>query len=366
MTLLNIKVKNFQSIPKGEVELGKFTVFTGPSSSGKSAFMRAAQATVRNSFNPSQVRQGSKETHVTMEFDNCTVEAIRGKSKSTYVLDGKEFTKAGRQVPEPVAESIRMNFISDTESSFSTQFDKPYLIAEPGSTAAKVLGSLTNVSILHGGLKESNRRVLETNAKVKTLKTSLDENLEVLKEFEYLDGQRELLIEAGDLLGRVKTQSKVTEELESLSESINANVQKLKEIQKSKFDMQPIMDSMDQINRVVDSVTYLESRLNSIDVLMDSRPTWDFDKVPSEGFPEELGSVEELHSVVDRIERMKSQLPQWDYRSLDGIEVSESIDSLSNELIHMVQLMETISNNVRRFKDIKKTSGEIRDRKSVV
>ena len=120
----NISVQDFQSIEFGKVDLGKFTVFTGPSSSGKSAFLRALHGLTRNSFNPSQVRLGQSVTTVS-DVDGRKVEAVRGKSKSTYKLDDEEYTKAGRAVPEDVEAVLSMPLVADLESSFATQFDKP-------------------------------------------------------------------------------------------------------------------------------------------------------------------------------------------------------------------------------------------------
>ena len=183
MTLGKIKVKNFQSIGSGEVELGSFTVFTGPSSSGKSAFLRAAEAVVRNSFNPSQVRLGSKVAEVTALVDDHEITAVRGRSQSSYTIDGEEFTKTGRDVPEKASDIFSMPQIADVETNFSTQFDKPFLIADPGSVGSKVLGSLTNVSVLLASLREASRRAQEANTRVKVKEAdqeSLRDSLEDL------------------------------------------------------------------------------------------------------------------------------------------------------------------------------------------
>ena len=271
--LNTIKVKNFQSIDKAEVQLGRFTVFTGPSSSGKSALVRATQAIARNSFTPSQVSQWAKESKVTLEFDDHTVSAERGKSKSTYFLDDEVFTKAGRAVPDKVAEALRLPEISETESTFATQFDKPYLIADPGSVAAKVLGSLTNVSILHNSLRESNRRSLDAKSKLKVRLADITEYEESLSEFEGLEKAREavdgLAVEVTALermsADLKKLQGYITK-VESLAhkiEDVSRTVVDLSQVEKTVSKL-PDTEEIMSLSRSLTKVVSLHSEMSEV------------------------------------------------------------------------------------------------------
>jgi len=60
----SISCKNFQSLQDVEIELGKFTVIVGASSSGKSALIRAIEAIASNSLNSDNIMQGTKHASV--------------------------------------------------------------------------------------------------------------------------------------------------------------------------------------------------------------------------------------------------------------------------------------------------------------
>lgn len=169
-----LKVTNFQSISKADIELGSFTVIVGPSNSGKSALLRALKAVVRNVNSPSAVRVGHKVFTASLGFTGHEISIERGKSQSTYravLPSGNEevYTKAGRAVPEDVQKILDLPDPDGPDLVFSSQIDPPFLLAETGSVAAKMLGDLTNVSKLHAAAKEANRRRLEAS-KIKTIR----------------------------------------------------------------------------------------------------------------------------------------------------------------------------------------------------
>lgn len=169
-----LKVENFQSLAKVDLELGPFTVLVGPSNSGKSAALRALKAVARNVNSPSAVRVGKSTFNAILDFDNCSVSIERGKSQSTYRLvlpDGSEetYTKAGRAVPEDIQKALALPVPDGPDLVFSSQIDPPFLLNDTGSAVAKVLGDLTNVSKLHRASKEANRRRLE-QSKLQTIR----------------------------------------------------------------------------------------------------------------------------------------------------------------------------------------------------
>ncbi len=167
-TIDRLQVTDFQSLAKADISLGKFTVIVGPSNSGKSALLRALKAVVRNVNSPSSVRAGKGAFTSAITFDKTTVSIERGKSQSTYRVilpDGSEdlFTKSGRAVPEEIQGLMKLPDPDGPDLTFSSQIDPPFLLSETGSTVAKVLGDLTNVSRLHAAAREANRRRLDAS-----------------------------------------------------------------------------------------------------------------------------------------------------------------------------------------------------------
>ena len=202
-----VSVRDFQSIKEVSVDFGDFTVLVGPSSSGKSAFLRAVRACLRNTFVPSNVRQGATRSVIGVEFSDApSVEIMRGKSLSSYLIgSGAEaFTKSGRTVPAEVAAAIRLPLISGVDANFAFQFDKPFLLSEPGSQAAQVVGSLTNVSLLHTAVREANRRRQEAAGLLKTRQADIARYRVNLQQFAALKARRGALEKAEALLAEAR------------------------------------------------------------------------------------------------------------------------------------------------------------------
>lgn len=161
MPFTRVSIADFQSIASAEVDLGVreggggITTIVGPSSTGKSAFLRALRMLVRNTSS-APVRSGAKKTVVSAEFDGHNVEVQRGKALSTYVLDGETFAKAGVSVPGAVTKALGLREDAP-DPHFAFQFDSPYLLAVPGSSVSAALGALTHANVLRAAVREGAR-----------------------------------------------------------------------------------------------------------------------------------------------------------------------------------------------------------------
>lgn len=218
--LERLTVTNFQSLANADIELGAFTVIVGPSNSGKSALLRALRAVVRNVNSPAAVRVGKKLFTSEVYFDGKTVSIERGKSSSTYRIempDGSEevYTKAGRDVPDDVQAILGLAKPDGTpDLVFTSQIDPPFLLDETGSTAAKVLGDLTNVSKLHAAAREANRRRGEAS-KMEGIRRSdaLSAHTRMKEEFSDLPAQVAAVKECKALLEDVRSNAKQGEQI---------------------------------------------------------------------------------------------------------------------------------------------------------
>ncbi len=216
-------VTNFQSVENADIEVGGLTVIVGPSNSGKSALVRALKAVSRNVNAPSAVRAGKTAFTASVRSGDTTVSIERGKSQSTYRVssystgDEQVYTKAGRSVPEEVQRTLGLPVPEGPDLTFSGQIDPPFLLAETGTTVAKVLGDLTNVSKLHAASKEANRRRLEASKLAKIRREDAVGALTRLRdEFGTLQADAERVKEARAGLDRVRTQAKAVEALRGL------------------------------------------------------------------------------------------------------------------------------------------------------
>lgn len=161
-----IAIRNYQSLQSVTVKLGKITVITGHTDSGKSALIRALE---RAFFNDSghnflSVFEGqvAERAQVAIKTDEGVVVWERTKTTVRYrvVRGGKEtvFAKLGRgYVPEEVMEVLGIRTIKidagagalqQQRIQLSGQFDLPFLVADRGGVAAsRVLGRLTGLNV---------------------------------------------------------------------------------------------------------------------------------------------------------------------------------------------------------------------------
>ena len=346
----NISVQDFQSIESGKVDLGKFTVFTGPSSSGKSAFLRALHGLTRNSFNPSQVRLGQSVTTVSAIVDGRKVEAVRGKSKSTYKLDDEEYTKAGRAVPEDVEAVLSMPLVADLESSFATQFDKPYLIADPGSTGAKVLGTLTNVSVLHDGMREANRRKLSINAEIKVRKADLEKDNEEVEQYADLTSLEESISKAEDAIIRIQYIQRDATEVDSLVDTVSFRNRTLEQYEKEVLDLSAYSKTLEEVTSDLHLLSGVDGAVNNIQILNSQLPTWKYKDVPSDmdEAARLIAQALELDTITSRIESLNKSTPDWDYTAVPS---SDRLDT--NTLSDLRSLDRLLTDMVSSFESLK-------------
>jgi len=183
--LSKLQINNFQSLAHVELELKPFTVIVGKSSSGKSALARAVQTLTSNRRGHSFITHGEKLCTITATMDRGTVTLRRGKSTddNEYIVvptdpadpnyPQRAYSKLGATTPEEVSEFIGID--SKDAINYAGQFDKPYLLGDDtsGGQVARVLGELTNVSVIFEAARESNRRKLNQAGQLKTRATDL-------------------------------------------------------------------------------------------------------------------------------------------------------------------------------------------------
>lgn len=229
MSLSRIAISNFQSLRRVDLELGTFTVIVGPSSSGKSALMRAFKALASNVRGSGVITRGQKAMAITGHTETHTVTLERADRSGSYLVGGPDgtqtFTKLAGDVPQAITTALRIDPVGEGGSvNFASQFDKPYLLDESGATVARVLGELTNVTTIFAAVRGANRIRATAASTLKTRKNDLEEvkatltgfqglsdRLKALQRAEELDTRRQELENRIGRLGTVLRALRITE-----------------------------------------------------------------------------------------------------------------------------------------------------------
>lgn len=186
-----LRVRHYQSLHSVDLMLGRLTVIVGPSSSGKSALIRAVRMLICNARGTSYISHGSQAASVSLDVEDTIATIERSESQGAYHLNigGEElvFSKLAGSVPEAVTSALGIP--PDEEGAalhIAGQFDRPYLLTQSGGAVARVLGALTNVSIIFDAAREAHRRRLSVQATLKVRERDLDELRGQLQSFQDL------------------------------------------------------------------------------------------------------------------------------------------------------------------------------------
>lgn len=235
--LEHIKVRNFQSLHKIDLELAPFTTIVGASSSGKSAFIRACQLLTQNKRGTAFITHGEQTAQVIAKTHRGTVSIKRsrtttGPNEYTIIPEDGEpqtWTKLHGETPEEVTKFLN---IPPTKLNVASQFDPPYLLSDSAPEAARTLGSLTNVHVIMEAARESNKRKLAANADVKRDTEELDSIKKRLPEFAKLKSEEAELDRAEKILAKVKEKQSRFIDLDFELEAIRQHEESVAELEK--------------------------------------------------------------------------------------------------------------------------------------
>ena len=196
-----IRVRNWQSLRHVDLQLGRYTVIVGASSSGKTALMRAFRALASNVRGNTQITRGASSAAITAVLDDGTVtlEYTGGSWRYRIVLAGREesYTKLAGAVPEQITNILGIDPVPSggTSINFAGQFDRPFLLSsdDSGAKVARAFGELTNVHVILGAVREANRRRASLASTVKVRQADLDRCVEALDRFRGLPARLQAL-----------------------------------------------------------------------------------------------------------------------------------------------------------------------------
>jgi DNA repair ATPase RecN len=238
LVLTNVEVENFQSLKKLSLQLGWFTVVTGATGSGKSAVFRAVRLLAFNARGNSYISRGAKSCKVASGDQEqgwaAGIERGAARGKDAYrvsrmvnhptqpdgYLDEPEtdvYTKLGGEVPPDVT-----HLLSLSEINFAAQFDRPFLLDSSGGEIARVLGKLTNVTLLFDAAREAERRRREVMGDLKRAEANLVSLTEQAQRFRGMRERQAAVSEAESALERVHGLTARIERLRTLTWRLEA------------------------------------------------------------------------------------------------------------------------------------------------
>ena len=212
---MKIKVENFQSIQKAEIEVEGLTVITGPNNIGKSALARAVAGLFSNMRGDSFVRRGEKSCSVEIVLDNTdSIKWEKGKSKNNYTINGKSISKVGSSAPEELKQFKILPVSVDGKSiwpQIAKQFEQIFLLNMSPSALSSALSDVEKIQKLENASALCRKDVRSIGSRLEIKREDLEHSNKILNCFSDFDLS---------LYDTIKAQEKEIEEAEKKLETI--------------------------------------------------------------------------------------------------------------------------------------------------
>lgn len=175
-----LTLKNFQAWPSVELPLSPITVVIGETNAGKSSLLRGLACVLFNAFEgQGMVRQGESTAEVSIELDDDTeITWARGNGVNRYTIDDQVFDKPGRAVPQPVQDALQIHELEfDGETvrmQWAPQMDAPFLLADSGAKATRMLGVAGNAAVLAQATRLAQQETKSQQDALKAATTQLE------------------------------------------------------------------------------------------------------------------------------------------------------------------------------------------------
>lgn len=154
---MRIRIENFQSLGRADIEAEGLTVLVGRSNLGKSATVRALEGALFNRPGEDFVREGQSTCRV--EVGNLptaggvplNVVWEKGHNTNRFRVDGEDFSKVGVTAPPPLIAAGYRDLKIGGESlrpQVAGQFDRIFLLDRPGSFVSDVLSVISRLAVL--------------------------------------------------------------------------------------------------------------------------------------------------------------------------------------------------------------------------
>jgi exonuclease SbcC len=201
------------------VEFDKnLTAITGESDRGKSSILRALGWVLFNKPSSNELRRKVNDEYtdesyvilyVTKDGEDHFIERYVSDKLNLYKLDGLEFRSFKRDVPEPIAKLVNLDYRINVQK----QFDSPFLLGDTSGEIARMFNELLGLEEANDLLELINKDLLHDKKEKESVERQLEENNELIK---ILEGSAQL-----DLLAdQIESEYQTIEEYESRLHSI--------------------------------------------------------------------------------------------------------------------------------------------------
>ncbi len=271
--LSQLEITGFQSVHSASIELGRLTVVTGESNSGKSSLIRALEGLAENLRGTDYISTGKSACTIAVvaadEGWGVRLTRTRSHKGDEYrtAPGNAVFTKLAGAVPPEVSARLRISSLN-----VDRQLDPPFLLTRTGREAAEVLGDLTNVSMVLLAAVNAGRIRKGLSRDLKTAEARVAELKDQTREFEGLPERLAAVSAAEEMLARLGETQTRRARLGALLDQLRASQEVADVAAEAVAAAEP--PSLDRLQVITERLGRLRQLVTDVRDLTDAERAW--------------------------------------------------------------------------------------------
>jgi hypothetical protein len=284
--VVEVEIRNFQSIEKVSLKIDGFTVVVGRSNIGKSAIVRAVKAALTGAPVSSFVRHATSCLRKTKSAKTCKCFSSvhlkgdgmdllweKGDSINRYTYNGQVYDKAERGTPDFLQPAFSPVKVGDRHDliQVADQFFPIFLLDQTGGTIADTLSDVAKLDRINVAMRLAEKDRKEALSTRKVRERDVVDLRNKLQVYEGLDDALEDAQRVVERQTAVERQERRLEEVERFLEQVAALAVIIRELEKVRLivvpDIQPVLQVQERHNVLVRFTDYTEEREASVRAL---------------------------------------------------------------------------------------------------
>lgn len=277
--MIDVTVRNFQSIEKASFRIDGFTVVVGRSNIGKSALVRAVKAALTGAPATSFVRHGAACLRRTKGAKTCKCYASvhmvtdgfdllweKGDAINRYTFNGQVYDKAERGTPEFLVPQFSPVKVGDRQDvlQVADQFSPIFLLDQTGGAVADTLSDVARLDRINSAMRLAEKDRKEA---VSTRKVRERDVVDLRAKLVHYAGLDTVLQDVRDLERAAEdavTQERHVQRLDAYLEAVSASSQTIRTYENALRvevpDIKPIRESSEKLDAIISFVLKLSLR----------------------------------------------------------------------------------------------------------
>lgn len=325
--MLEVEVRNFQSIEKATFQIDGFTVVVGRSNIGKSALVRAMKAALTGASVSSFVRHGPACLRRTKQAKTCKCYASvhfrgpdldllweKGDSINRYTYNGTIYDKAERGTPEFLQPAFSPVKVGDRQDllQVADQFSPIFLLDQSGGAVADTLSDVARLDRINEAMRLAEKDRKEAVATRKVREKDVQALEERLESYTGLDDALTAVKDLEDAKTSIYALDKTLLDLDQYMADLSSLALSIKSLTAAKELAIPVAQTLEDTHKQLTTLNKLVTDLTTKETAVSSLQGVEDIHVPSlQSHTESLKRLTDLTGWVNQVVEIKSWLMPW-------------------------------------------------------